>query len=74
MATEEHPNYTAIMAAVVARSCQHLTELGTNPKHVRGYDKVVELFSENDGSRMHPTTLDALGAVWESRCGKDKAQ
>lgn len=77
----EQQDYDQIMVKAVSKACEQLTDaelnsiymvalLGSNPKHVRGYDKVESLFTEDDGTRMHPTTREALAAVWQERCGK----
>jgi hypothetical protein len=83
MATTEQSDYAQIMATTVGVTCSKLTDielnsiymcalLGMNPDQVGGYDRIKSLFTEDNGTRMHQTTLDALGVVWESRCGKEK--
>ena|SRR5260221_8480666 len=67
-----------IMVTTVGKTCEALTDvelnaiymvalLGSNPTHVGGYEKVKSLFTEQNETRMHPTTVDALEIVWRNR-------
>ena len=68
------------MSAIVSLACKNLSDdevlalnlaaqLGTDPRGVLGYDKVNYLFTEQNGTRMHAETKDALAAVIVQRFG-----
>lgn len=69
---------SALLASAVAITCDSLTDdelaaiynaatAGFNPKMVRGYAKAARLFTEQNGTKMHPAALDALGQVVTKR-------
>ena len=43
--------------------------LGTDPRHIMGYDKAKILFTEDNGVKMHATTLAMFAYIWEERIG-----
>lgn len=46
--------------------------LGTDPRHVQGYEKAAPLFTEENGTKMHATGLDALVLIHEERLQKQQ--
>lgn len=46
-----------------------LSRTDGNPAGVMGYDKVKEMFTIDDGKRMHQETKDALNRIVADRMG-----
>ncbi len=44
--------------------------LGTDPRHVAGYDRAAPLFTEAHGTKMHAVGVDALVLIRDERLEK----